>query len=79
MTLPEPRACRCCGLLVHWVTLDSGKRMPLNSIGDSRAGRVFFAAGKWQVTSRQVQAPPATTLFVPHFATCPQASKFRKR
>jgi len=77
VNLPPPKACRGCGLLVHWVTLASGKRMQLNSIGDSRAGRVFFHAGKWQVASRTVQPPPATTLYVPHFATCPNASQFR--
>jgi hypothetical protein len=64
--------------MVSWVTLDSGKRMPLNAIADSQNGRVFFFAGKWQVTSRHVQPPPATSLYVPHFATCPNASNFRK-
>lgn len=74
-----PKACRGCGLLVRWVTIAAtGKRMPLNPVADSRAGSVFFYDGKWQVTSRHVQAPAATSVYVSHFATCSKASTFRR-
>lgn len=79
MTGQGAKACGGCGLLVQWVTIAaSGKRMPLNPVADSRAGTVFFFDGKWQVTSRHVQPPAATSLYVSHFATCTQASRFRK-
>lgn len=52
--------------------------MALNLVPDTRAGRVFLYDGRWQVTSRHVQPPPAVSLYVPHFATCVNASQFRK-
>lgn len=78
VNLPDPKACAGCGAMISWVTLDTGKRMPVNAVADSRAGRVFFFDGKWRVTSKHVQPPPATSLYVSHFATCPNASQFRK-
>jgi hypothetical protein len=72
-------ACKGCGLLVSWVEIAAtGKRMPINPVADSQAGTVFFFDGKWQVTSRHVHAPAATSLYVSHFATCSKASTFRR-
>ncbi len=64
-------ACRDCGLLVGWVTIAAtGKRWPINLNADMRSGSVFFYNGGWQVTSRHVAVPVATSLYVPHFKTC---------
>lgn len=79
MTDQGPKPCRGCGLLVRWVTIAAtGKRMPLNPVADSRAGTVFLFGDEWRVTSRHVQPPPATSLYVSHFATCSKAASFRK-
>lgn len=76
----SPTPCKGCGLLVRWVRIAAtGARMPLNPVADSRAGTVFFYDDRWQVTSRHVQPPAATSLYVCHFATCSKARDFRNR
>lgn len=38
--------CRGCGALVYWITMPSGKKMPVNR---GRESRVVFVDGEWRV------------------------------
>lgn len=70
-------ACKGCGKMISWVSIaETGKRMPINQVAEPN-GTVFYANGGWHVRSRHIHPPPATSLYVSHFATCPAASKFR--
>ncbi len=57
--------CRSCGALIYWVTMPSGKKMPVNR---GRESRVVFQEGEWRVLGS----------YVSHFATCKQADQWRK-
>lgn len=70
--------CHSCGAPIVWVHTEAGKRMPIdpepvdggNLILDRRDGpRVTVAT--------EGNLPPCG--YVSHFATCPQAGKWRKR
>lgn len=64
-------ACRDCGAMVSWVLIAATqKRWPINPTANDREGRVFFANNGWHVTSRNVAAPVATSLYVTHWTTC---------
>ena len=78
--------CKSCGASIVWIGMQSGKNMPCN------AGQVTYwkdAKGKDTVITPNGETvkcilepqrmPPSGVGFVPHWATCPQASNFRKR
>lgn len=69
----KTQKCRSCGADIIWALSDHGKRMPVNA--EMASGSGFVLEGD----------PPRARLSVgeavhlSHFATCPQAGKWRKR
>jgi hypothetical protein len=57
--------CQGCGALIYWVTMRSGKRMPVDR---GREQRVVYFEGEWRVLGS----------YTSHFARCPKAEQFRK-
>lgn len=77
--------CRGCGASIIWIKTAGGKSMPCDPdqvIYRARAG----AAGKivtpnGEVLSADLNVEPETATgvgYISHFATCPQAKRFRK-
>lgn len=73
--------CKACGTTIAWVKNENGKSEPF----DARPCRVMQAPGKtYKVFTDEatVIEPPLTTIVeahLPHFVTCPQANRFRKK
>lgn len=63
-------ACRSCGASVFWVKSTLGKNMPLNATPERRFVIVTSPDG---VSYAQQQ-----DTYVSHFATCPDAAKWRQ-
>lgn len=87
-----PVACRACGARVLWITTPAGKRSPCDYPGvegtltDSKPKppervRGFTAAGESVVVSTVPTLLPGepATVYVSHFATCPEADRFRRK
>ena len=93
MRRPGPlRRCSSCHASILWArTLKAGKPMPLNARPDSSYGNVLlvgtFGDGAQIAVSLGTLDSPArlraagadVALYVPHHATCPNASKHRRR
>lgn len=73
--------CRGCDAEIRWVTLTTGKKMPLdpspgpggNVLVDGPVGAVLGRAALEEARSK------GTLLYRPHFDACPKAVQFRKR
>jgi hypothetical protein len=72
--------CRSCGKEVIWVRTNTGKTMPVDS-KPSPDGNVLLIRDLFgQVESCEVvKKGSKDELHLSHFATCPQARKWRKR
>lgn len=80
-------ACRSCGAAILWVQMESGKRMPLDAT-PTEAGTVIIRCGpelgretghvETKAEAEARRASPSPVAFTSHFATCPQAGKWRK-
>lgn len=74
--------CRSCGASIEWVTLPSGKRMPVDVLPDD-AGYVAIDwddAGRHTavvLTEEQI-AGYLAPLYVSHFQTCKDANDWRR-
>lgn len=79
--------CRSCGAKIHWIELESGKKMPcdpeLITTDEAEPGDVLVT-----VTGKTIKIPKTDELFslqhteegyVSHFSTCPQADEWRKK
>ena len=65
--------CRSCGATVIWAQTESGKWMPLDAV--PVVGGTLWLDGK----NVKAGKPSETTkAYVSHFATCPQAGRWRK-
>jgi hypothetical protein len=74
MTLPDP--CRSCGAPIIWAITDRGKRLPLDAMPNP-AGNVRLTGGNAIVLKKDdVYDGPR---YMPHFATCKDADKWRKK
>lgn len=66
--------CRACSGQVLWVTLPSGKRMPVDPEPDDDGNVAAYrdARGVWvgHVLRADERTAPFEKRFVPHFATC---------
>lgn len=76
--------CRGCGAAIEWVVTRQGKRMPVNPVPvritsmESLAGlRVVGATADGRVISGYKSPAGETEVREAHFATCPQAERFR--
>lgn len=69
--------CKSCEKTITWAETPAGKPMPLDAEPSPR-GTMALVGGKcWHATEedRRLLRP----LFVPHWATCPDAPSFRRR
>ena len=71
--------CRSCRAWILWVQLRSGKKMPLDYV-PSVDGNIIVENGFARVLGAvELSARPAgERRHTSHFATCPQAAKFRR-
>lgn len=75
--------CRACDAPMTWATTSSGKSMPLNAEPDP-AGNVEVRVGELGLAVLEVHPPGQPPLasvgvmYMPHWATCPNADEFRK-
>lgn len=69
--LPPVTECRSCHAPVRWVLTPDGKRMILNAAPAYRWVVSQGADGKWHGL--------LVATFEPHWATCPDAKKWRGR
>lgn len=71
--------CRSCDAPVLWARTVTGKLIPLDT-EPSDGGNLVLDDGRALIydhtTSNEMFAPP---LYVSHFATCPQADRWRRR
>lgn len=88
----EVTRCRACGGAVRWIVTPAGKRAPCDAEGiegtlvDEKPAppdrvRGFTAAGESVVVSTVPTLLPGelATVYVSHFATCPEADRFRRK
>lgn len=82
----DVRACRSCGNLIRWSTTSRGTRIPLDA-HPNPTGNIEYrpqAGGPGQadvLTKAALAAARArgATLYLTHFATCPNADQHRRR
>lgn len=83
MSLHSIGSCRACGASIRWVVMaETGNRNPLNLHPDDDKGNVWIdkvgvghVANEEQRTQARERKYP---LFLSHFATCPEAARFKK-
>jgi len=77
--------CNSCGAPIEWITMKTGKRMPVNIMpspywapcpGETMVMEIN--GGKGEVVVLPTDRP-FIQLFVPHWATCPDAATWRKK
>lgn len=79
--------CRLCGQLVVWVRTKSGKNMPCDlelidyCIPHDRSGKERFVTPEGEVVAAERAKGEAADGcgYISHFATCPKASRHRKK
>lgn len=80
-------ACRSCGRPVRWAVTANGKRMPLDVDGVPGGNVVLHPppepdgphlAKVYRDTEAAVAAEGEATRYLSHFATCPQAGRWRR-
>ena len=65
-------ACRSCGAAITWAELTSGKRHPFD-------GEIVAVRTQGNVLEGRVIEDVDTSITTSHFATCPQATDWRRR
>lgn len=77
--------CRSCGAPIKWVKTDSGKNIPLNdevvTILPEAGGNVVIVTLEGKVVRGKLAmagTPGTVQGYISHFATCPQADKWRR-
>lgn len=78
--------CRSCGQRIRYIRMRSGKLMPVNDLlvnykADSKGKeRIVTPGGDVVACVTGVSADEASGFgYISHFATCPNADRFRKR
>ena len=78
--------CRGCGAPIIWIRTSGGKSMPcdpeVKTYWQSPTGLHKIVTPNGEVVSASLEGDPQTATgigYTSHFATCPQAGKFRKR
>ena len=74
--------CRSCGAEITWAIMPTGKRAPFDAKpSDSGTHLLEHAAHPPDaaITARRLHPGEEALLYVSHFATCPQAAKWRKK
>lgn len=68
--------CRSCGADIVWAKTESGARMPLNA---SPTRGFQLQEGRFVEAGQAPILGPLTTVYVSHFATCPNAAEHRRK
>ena len=79
-------SCRSCGAAIVWIKTPGGKSMPCNAapvyyIAKPKSGKQRIVTPNGEVIACEYTEDPSKatgTGFVPHWATCPEAGKFKK-
>jgi len=80
-------ACRSCGAAIIWTITDAGKRMPVNAkpLDTGTLQLVGHAFGESLAISRVLSGDSLTAarengvpLYLSHFASCPEATVWRR-
>lgn len=75
--------CKSCGAPLVWIRTTAGKNMPCNAEPvrfDYKLGskdKVVTENG--EVLPAEIRSDGSETGYIPHWATCPEADKHRKR
>lgn len=70
--------CKSCGEPVAWVTMQSGKKMPLDPL-PQEDGNIEIVGATGRVVPRSEAERREGMLYRSHYASCPDASKHRRR
>lgn len=73
-------SCRSCGGEIRWAKTAHGRNMPLDADpapDDVHAGFVLRDGGKLALSVTR-DMTPGETLYLSHFATCPNADQHRR-
>lgn len=79
---PHVTVCRSCKAPVIWCITPRGKRMPVDAVPVSNGNVVvdlMRSPPLAQVQAGGAQRPNAAGSYTSHFATCPQAARWRDR
>ncbi len=79
--------CKGCGTSIVWIQTGTGKSMPCNEtpvyyIEKPRTGKKKIVTPNGEVISCEYTDNPSKatgTGFVPHWATCPQSERFKRK
>jgi hypothetical protein len=84
------QACRSCGAAIIWVKTETGKAIPLDA-EPTEGGNIIISVLGDGVEVAHVETvietkarlacpiPAGRTAFLSHFATCPEAKKWRRK
>ncbi len=74
--------CRSCGQKIDWIKTERGKNMPVDPDylhwNDAEDGDVIIDASGHVLTVNSKLSRPNVKGRMSHFATCPQADRWRK-
>ncbi len=70
--------CESCAAEIRWVTLESGRPMPLDPAPHPNGNIIVGIGGRYRVLDGS-QLPAEVAAWRSHFATCPHASRHRRR
>lgn len=78
--------CKACGATIIWIGMQSGKSMPCDAqqvvYWEDKKGEATIITPNGETVRATLQTrrtPPTGVGFIPHWATCPRAQKFKKR
>lgn len=74
--------CRACGYRIRWIRTKNGKSMPCNAQAvrfTPGGGPETFVTEDGKVERGRRRQDGEKTGYISHFATCPEADRFRKR
>lgn len=75
--------CKACGARIMWIPTEKGGMMPCDPkpipYKEDQAGNLTLITSEGKVIKAKADATSESKGFVSHFATCPEADKFRKR
>ena len=78
----EVSKCRSCGAEIIWIRTKAGKNMPCDAMpryfAEADGGSITFVTPDGEVKHGECMEPGIMG-YIPHWVTCPDAFKFRRR
>lgn len=78
--------CKACGAPIVWIATESGKNMPCDAAQTAyradKQGKATIITPNGETLRATLETPPedATGIgYIPHWATCPHANRFKKK